>query len=268
MLCFFVALNQSDFAFGVGHVPIGVVTVGSAFLFLAFGVRVPKKWKERWDKAPLQTPLISPPEKSQEGGNSSLAICTAVLAVFAVASLRIQNQAEIPTLSHHNDVMPEINLANWKAVETPLDATTYDIVGTKDAHMFRYDGAGKPVYLYWLHSENSRKIGHPPELCYRGDSYEIVERDEKTVNVNGREIPIIRMVVQRGDYRLLVYYWYRIGGVETASYLEHQIKWAWQHLNSSNENNEASMTRISTEIDGGAEDRLKQWMREALTKGA
>jgi EpsI family protein len=273
-ICTFVAMNMESFAFGEGHVPIGLLTVGAAFSILAFGIRAPRRWKEKWDKPSQKSPNLD--NSRVQVSEGQLLIPAFSLLLLAAASVFVGTGLETGATNNNtqsnirNELMPKAVVADWQAAELPMDETTYDVVGTRDAHMFRYDPAKKsdfkkPVYVYWLRSESSRKIGHPPELCYRGENYEIVERTQTSVTSNGRTIPVIRLLVQRGDYKLLVYYWYRIGGVETASYLTHQFEWAWsriRHFNFSAENNEASMTRLSTEVDGDSEKRLQTWIDE------
>jgi EpsI family protein len=280
VICFFVAIGQGVFAFGSGHAAIGVSTVGAALAVLAFGIHPPKKWEERWGQKssnPLnekQEPASSENELVSRSLGLPLSIFTASLIGAAILSVQIQKRTSFAQASPQQQ-LPNLNLAEWKSTEIPMDQETYDIVGTRDAHMFRFDQAqSPPVFLYWLHSENSRKIGHPPELCYRGESYNITDRSEKQLSVNGRTIPVIQLFVQRGNYYLLVYYWYRIGGVETSSYLKQQIHWAWnqvKHLGLSNEGTEGEMIRISTQVDPNlphdqamstAAERLQKWVTE------
>jgi EpsI family protein len=279
VICFFVSIGQGVFAFGAGHAAIGVTTVGAALAILAFGIHPPKKWEAKWGQKSTSSQEQKKPLASSQSdaGSQSLSLWlsafTAMLIGAAILSVQIQNRTSFAKAVPQG--LPNFNLAQWKTVELPMDQEIYDIVGTRDAHMFRFDQAqSPPVFLYWLHSENSRKIGHPPELCYRGDGYEITDRSTKNISVNGRTIPVIQLLVQRGNYHLLVYYWYRIGGVETASYLQQQIHWAWnqiKHLGLSNEGNEGEMIRISTEVDPQlshdqaisiADQRLQEWVGE------
>ena len=271
VICFFVAINQEYFAFESGHTLIGLTTVGIAFCILAFGIRLPQKWELK-----RITPSVQLAQKfsdSIEYSHFRLLTFTVLLICGALLSFRVQNSAA-PIAGPKPHALPHFNPSMWKSTELPMDETTYDIIGTRDAHMFRFENAAPaiPVFLYWVHSQNSRKIGHPPELCYQSDAYDIIEKTQIKTGVNGRMIPMNRLLVKRGDDRLLVYYWYRIGGVETASYLEQQLRWAGNQLKYFafiNGNQEGTMIRVSTEIEKNildsdaihsADIRLKNWI--------
>jgi EpsI family protein len=285
VLCLFVGLNQGTFAFSItGHAIIGVTTVGLAIAVLAFGIRAPGKWEKKFFAKRTQTtsanaPDLKPTQRTNENLAPRLAVFTALLVCTALVSAKFQSSSKIPA-SGKKESLPQLNLPSWQSKKIPMDEQTYDVVGTHDAYMFQFDPLAVspkpfPVYLYWVHSENSRKIGHPPELCYRGDSYEILQKTQEQIRVENRSIPINRLVVERGNYRLLVYYWYRIGGVETASYLEQQLRWAWNQIKHSQGIQEATqegtMIRVSTEIENqqpesaalaAAKSRLENWISE------
>jgi EpsI family protein len=298
VLCAFVAAGQSEFAFGAGHAAIGMTTVGLAIFLLEFGIRIPA----RWDRKPRR--MGSADENTtadtHQPSHYRLALFTTFLLCAALISGRVRSMGLDLEGGHgasgtqlRSSVLPPLDLPGWKSHELPMDRATYEIVGTRNAHMYRFDRTqapsldkaeatdSLPVYLYWVHSENSRKIGHPPELCYRAESYEISDKSQRELSVEGKVIPINRLVVQRGNYRLLVYYWYRIGGVDTASYLEQQARWAWNELRSiitggsptgaAQGSREGTMIRISTPIENGvpeqlavthAEKRLESWVSQ------
>lgn len=284
VICFFVALGHSEFAFGAGHDAIGIFTVGVAIALLAFGVRIPKKWdKQKKARSKASVKAFTWPDFSKVFTGKPLATYTIAITAGALILLLGMLRSETPTTRAVKDPLPQLDLESWKPIELPMDQATYDIVGTRDAKMFRFNAKApatraeihsKPVFFYWLHSENSRKIGHPPELCYRSESYEIVERAEITVKLKRRQFPAMRMIVDREGYKLLVIYWYRIGGVETANYLSHQILWAWtqiKKLGFQEVSTEGSMIRLSTEIDRKyppdkaveyAEARLMEWIEQ------
>jgi EpsI family protein len=292
VLCLFVALGKEEFAFGSGHALIGLTTVGMAVAILAFGVRLPKSWEARWNEK-FPPPAVS--EKNQAENNPTpteqsrfefrLRTLTVLFVFGALIALRIESSESLDTVAKKQS-LPQVSFSNWRTTELPMDETTYDIIGTRDAHMYRFDpvpslvdptAAKKtplPIYFYWVHSDNSRKIGHPPELCYQADAYEILTKTQTQIEINGRTLPINRLVVKRDNYSLLVYYWYRIDGVETASYLEQQFRAVWnqlKHFAFLGGNREGTMIRLSTEIDNhisnaaatsDAESRLKNWIIE------
>ncbi|MBL7716947.1 MAG: exosortase [Bdellovibrionales bacterium] len=284
-ICVFVAMGYGEFAFGkTGHDIIGVFTVAVAIALLAFAVKVPARWAPKRKASKPQLKSFQWPDFSRIFSGSALSVYTVTIAIAALILLAGMQQPTRTVMQAVRDPLPKLDLQSWKPTELPMDQAVYDIVGTRDAKMFKFSPAAKagasevhskPVYFYWIHSENSRKIGHPPELCYRSESYELLERSETTIRLKNREFPAMRMIVDRDGYRLLVIYWYRINGVETANYLGHQIQWALNQIKRlafQEVSTEGSMIRLSTEIESSkyppekaiqyAEARLLEWIEQ------
>ncbi len=276
-ICAFVAAGWGEFAFGAGHSGIGIVTVGASLLFLALGVRIPLKWDQPTKKSEkIEAIESSSPEPQVGHSRSRTLVFLGVLIFFAILSIQIRRQADFVAVSQETDTTAQFNIPGWKTTELKVDATTFDVVGTRDARMFRFESllSTAPVFLYRVHSPDSRKIGHPPELCYRAEHYEILARTPTTLQVNGRTLPIVQMIVRRGNYALLVYYWYRMGGVETSSYLEHQLRWSWNQIKKLAfvaAPTDGTMIRVATEIRTNspversfldAKKRLESWISD------
>jgi len=274
LICLLVSLGQSAWAFGPGHDWIGVGTVGLALVVLAFGIWVPKKWENSWNT----------PKRSKEAAHPfgwypepwRWPSLTGVLVLAAALTLLLPGSPPLADNGHTTSLPQGISsqVAGWTTTELPLDPSTFDIVGTRNAHMLKFEQPNHPpIFLYYLSAADSRKIGHPPELCFKADGYEVLERRSSAIHLPARDIPAIRLQVRRGDYQLLVFYWYQIGGVPTASYLGQQWSWLWTHLKGlthTSESREASLVRISTKIEGSlpepaavaaAEQRLMAWLK-------
>lgn len=159
----------------------------------------------------------------------------------------------------------------WTGADLPLAPRVYLLLETEDVLVRRFTSRehALPVDLYVVHAADSRKVAHPPEICFSGGGY--LQRERAMAELpgpGGQPIPAIRMVLDDERHRLLVYYWYRLDGKDTADYVSHQLATLWRRLR--RERHEASMVRLSTPVlpgDGGlpaAEARIRAFAMEAL----
>jgi EpsI family protein len=172
--------------------------------------------------------------------------------------------------THRTAAIPAA-IGAWSGTDLPIGKRVYELLETEDILMRRYrrpaDRAG--VDLYVVHAADSRKVAHPPEICFSGGGYAAPEKGERAIAGPRGPIPAIRMLLaHEGGETLLVYYWYRLDGRDTASYLGHQLETVFRQIR--RERHEGSMVRLSTPVgpDGvaGAEARIAAFGREALGK--
>jgi len=72
------------------------------------------------------------------------------------------------------------------------------------------DDTGRQVALTLVYDPSgNRKMAHPQEICLRADGFDLLS--STTVAVAGTEISARRLLMIRGDNRMLYYYWYKAG---------------------------------------------------------
>ncbi len=162
-------------------------------------------------------------------------------------------------------------IGDWAGLEIALGPRVPEIMGTSDILYRRYTHPRTtlPVDLYVIHATDSRKVAHPPEICFTGGGFATVDRaDRDLVLSDGAVIPAVRTLLSRDGTTFLVYHWYRLDGRDTASYVDHQITWLFRRLTRSQR--EGSMVRLSTPVAPGtagasdAQERIDAFVREAL----
>ena len=85
-----------------------------------------------------------------------------------------------------------------------------------------------PVNLYVAYYASQRKgqSVHSPRTCIPGGGWKIVSLDRHSVDgitLNGQALLVNRTVIQMGDYRQLVYYWFQQRGRNLTN--EYLVKW-------------------------------------------
>jgi len=137
-----------------------------------------------------------------------------------------------------------MTVGEWQATDIPLADRDYEILETKNLIMRDYKNTkGDSVYLYIVYSENNRKVTHPPELCLTGGGLTIVDKSsvQLTNNIRG-----VKLLMEKGDARELVVYWFRAGSLNTDSYVKQQLKVVFDLLRG--KRTSCALIRLTTQI--------------------
>lgn len=97
-----------------------------------------------------------------------------------------------------------------ESVENTLGADDYHMVDVSHASM----GASVNLFMAWYDDQSAGGV-HSPEICLPGAGWEIawLERTDITAEMNSATpFNINRAVIQRGESRMLVYYWFEQKG--------------------------------------------------------
>lgn len=149
--------------------------------------------------------------------------------------------------------MPQ-RLGEWVGTSVPVDERTFDILETRDVMIMEYHSGQKPpVWLSQVAGFGKRATFHPPEICYVGDRFEIVERGPISVAVHGAKRRLMRLVITRGAERYEAWYWFTANGRVTPSYYQQQ-RWLLTDL-IRGKSMSGSLMRISTPLDDSARSR-------------
>jgi len=186
-----------------------------------------------------------------------------LLAGAATASQLLPNRAEIVPSRHAFKEFPE-QIGVWKGDFDQLEFKYIRTLKFDDYLLADYaDPSGDVVNFYVAYYGSQRKgaSAHSPKACLPGGGWEIQEfgqRELDGIDLNGLPIRVNRVVMQLGDARRLVYYWFQQRGrVITNEYL---VKWYifWDAL--TRHRTDGALVRLTSEIRPGqdpkAVDRL------------
>lgn len=115
-----------------------------------------------------------------------------------------------------------MTVGDWTATEVELSERDYEILETRNLFVRDYaNSAGESVGLYMVYSEDNRKVSHPPEICLIGSGLTVTK---KSVFQVSDSIKAVKLLIEKGDSRELVVYWYKAGDIYTDKYLKQQLK--------------------------------------------
>jgi EpsI family protein len=107
--------------------------------------------------------------------------------------------------------LPE-TIGSWQAVDVPLDAAVESILRA-DFNLQRayVHPTGAIVFLYvgYYGTDRGGRPEHTPEVCFNSQGWDITARRTLRVEGGGEPLRVSEFVVEKGDIRHLVEFWFR-----------------------------------------------------------
>jgi EpsI family protein len=122
-----------------------------------------------------------------------------------------------------------MQLGEWRGRRDSLEAVYSDALKLDDYVLADYVGPpGKSVNLYIAYYNSQRKgeAVHSPRSCLPGGGWQLRDFDQRTLNdikINGQPLHVNRTLIELGDQRQLVYYWFEQRGRIITN--EFAVKW-------------------------------------------
>ncbi len=182
----------------------------------------------RWS-SPRVNPLdaLTTPDLPTVAPSAARAPQSAVLAsVIAAAALAIGGSKLITTDSliipdrKDFDGIPS-EFAGWEKTIRPIDPTVAEVLGADDSIVVDFktpDGDQLNLYMAYLDAQRDGRSWHSPRQCIPGGGWKITRHDVvKARSGDDRAFNYNRMIIENGDHRQLVYYWYDQRGRKVAN---------------------------------------------------
>jgi exosortase D (VPLPA-CTERM-specific) len=158
----------------------------------------------------------------------SFVVAGGVLVAFVVTSFVLPRPAEsFPARATF--VEYPMLLGDWHGQRDSLDAIYTDELKFDDYLLANYtDPSGHPVNLYMAYYNSQRKgeAVHSPRSCLPGGGWQLRDFNQRTlsnVKIDGRPLRVNRTLIELGNQRQLVYYWFQQRGRVITN--EFVVKW-------------------------------------------
>jgi exosortase D (VPLPA-CTERM-specific) len=172
--------------------------------------------------------VVSVPENTQRNIDTSnfsvtpLLVSIVLIVGATLATQFLDKRTEVYP-GHVSFVNFPMKLDDWKGRHDKLSPDVIKKLGMDDYLLADYfsEEHVAPVNFYVAYYESQRKgvSPHSPRVCIPGGGWEISEL--KRISVNGH--PANRVIIKKGEYRQLVYYWFQGHGRIVAN--EYINKW-------------------------------------------
>ena len=115
-------------------------------------------------------------------------------------------------------------VGSWTGTPVAVSQQTVAILETDDVALMEYRlDPAPPVWVAQVAGFGNRAAFHPPELCYVGSHFEVLERGVIVVPAQGQDRTLMRLVVGQQGHRFEAWYWFTANGRVTPNYYQQQL---------------------------------------------
>jgi len=102
-------------------------------------------------------------------------------------------------------------IGTWRGIRRSVPAETIEVLQLDDYALIDYVGDGGALvnlHVAYYGHQDSTAAYHSPRICIPGGGWKIVALTRRTITVNGAAIPVNLVLIQNGNARHLLYYWF------------------------------------------------------------
>ncbi len=121
-----------------------------------------------------------------------------------------------------------------------------------DYHLANYARPGEPwvnFYVAYYASQSGGESSHSPRTCIPGDGWSLSALEAHTLVLPGGALTVNRTLIQKGDQRQLVYYWFRQRGRHLTG--EFAVKWHILADAITRDRSDGALVRVVTPLPPG-----------------
>ncbi|MCP5008182.1 MAG: EpsI family protein [Planctomycetes bacterium] len=179
---------------------------------------------------------------------------TGLLSVTAFITFYLSMDVQSRETMSYASLLP-LDFKEWSGREIEIGKRTLEILETNDVLMRNYRGKDSaPVQLCIVYASNNRKVSHPPEVCYKGSGWSLEYKGPLLLSTGPGikpGFPVIKLVIEKGIQKNLVFYWYKCNDDFTSNYYKQQINIVKSGIIDGKST--SGMIRISTQIEDNEE---------------
>ncbi len=187
--------------------------------------------------------------------NTRYSILIGILLLVTVITYFLSSDAPAQQKTVYAKQLP-IFINGWSGEDIEVDDKTLAILETDDVLMRDYKKEGNPfIQLCIVYASNNRKVAHPPEICYTGSGWSLEEKIPVVFSIKSDEYPefsAIKLILEKGDQKQLVLYWYKCNSEYATNYYKQQINIVKSEIITGKST--SGLIRISTPIINNDED--------------
>lgn len=204
-----------------------IVLVAEMYLLLKIG----KTNKSLADAFGLEIPNKTPDTYTlkQRPIPKSYLSAFAILLLTSIAVLMTPERVDVVPERNTFNGFP-LELGDWQAKKQIMEQIYVDALRFDDYILADYKNMNSNssinLYAAYYNVQRTTKVPHSPKQCIPGGGWEInslTQHQVKGVSVGGVPLNVNRLVIQKDEYKQLVYYWFQQRGRVLTS--EYDVKW-------------------------------------------
>ena len=151
-------------------------------------------------------------EQWQKKISTNVIIGGLLIAVFVSSPLAEREESLVE--SKPFSLFPKM-LGRWEANESRLPASVVESAAASDYYNGTFtspEGKGINLYISYYADQKLGPAPHSPELCIPGDGWKITSNKPiKLKSKNGDAIEANRLIITKGEHKIITYYWLKQG---------------------------------------------------------
>jgi exosortase D (VPLPA-CTERM-specific) len=206
---------------------------------------------------------------------SKTLVTAAMLLLVGGAVWQLIPAKEAPFLDRQVLAAFPMEFDGWKGQVGPkLDSAIEKVLGADDYLLADYSAAGQlasvNLFISFYNSTTDGTGIHSPEVCIPGGGWEVSNWRQTQVQTGNAAVPpftVNRAIIQKGQRKQLVYYWFDMRGRRFASEYEAKIYTVWDSLTKSRA--DGALIRFVTSVEPGepeavADKRLADFLASVI----
>ena len=184
-----------------------------------------------------------------------------VMGLAAVFTIGIDTQRSMPLRAPLQTVIP-LELDGFSGRDLIISDDELRVAGVTDYLMRSYESKDEPgkggsfsLYVGYYDRQMRGKTIHSPKNCLPGAGWEALASREVAISTAQGQVIVNRYLLQRGDQRALVLYWYQGRGRVQAN--EYLVKWDLLRDSALRQRSDEALVRIVVPITNGEERALE-----------
>jgi EpsI family protein len=203
---------------------------------------------------------------------STLASRWAPAAVLAVGALAlfgsVREQVSLPLRAALDTTVPTV-IEGQQARDIPISAEEQKVSGVSNYVLRSYEPqaaagvAAFSVYVGYYDRQMQGKTIHSPKNCLPGAGWEPLTSREEVIQTAAGAIPVQRYLIQNGEAKAVVLYWYQGRGRVAAN--EYAVKWHLLRDQALHGRSDEALVRVIAPVTSTEEEAYRQAIRVAGT---
>ncbi len=190
-----------------------------------------------------------------------------LLCLLPFAATQVTERGEVPPVRQPFLDFP-MHLKGWSGTSFPLEARYVEVLKFDDYVLADYQQPQAPpvnLYIAYYRSQRKGQSAHSPQSCIPGGGWEIGTIDTVQLKASGDQAPANRALIQKGDQRQLVLYWFKQRDRVVANEYLVKLYVLWDAM--TRQRTDGALIRLTTpiqqnETDKAAEQRLIQFAQD------
>jgi EpsI family protein len=195
----------------------------------------------------------------------------ALVGILAALSVLLPERSEaVPARRHFAEM--QTHIGDWLGRKVAMEHVYLDTLKLDDYQLADYSRGSEQINLYvaWYDSQRGGQSTHSPRTCLPGGGWQIADLKETPISgVTWGTTPLVvnRALIQTGQQRQLVYYWFQQRGRVVTN--EYAVKWYmfWDAL--TRKRTDGALIRVITPLKPGelveaGDRRLTEFVAEAV----